>query len=239
MSVKKHYDEHLAYFYEWMTGDFDARQSESEEYFISCGIKPEYDGRAIDLGAGHGIHTISLAKLGFKVDAIDFNSLLLDKLEQRSNDLAINTFKKDFRDFSSIDVNPELIICMGDTLAHLESFTELDDFLINCSRSLHNNGKLVVSFRDYGITLSGQDSFIPVKSDENRILTCILTYHDDKVVVTDQLYEKSDQGWVQKVSSYKKIRLTKQGVKDALARADFKLVDEQIKSGQIYLTLSK
>ncbi|MEL7003405.1 MAG: hypothetical protein AAFN93_11810, partial [Bacteroidota bacterium] len=60
-----------------------------------------------------------------------------------------------------------------------------------------------------------------------------------KVVVTDQLYEKSDQGWVQKVSSYKKIRLTKQGVKDALARADFKLVDEQIKSGQIYLTLSK
>jgi len=44
--------------------------------------------------------------------------------------------------------------------------------------------------------------FIPVKSDDNKILNCILEYDNDKVKVTDLLHEKTPKGWKQKESSY-------------------------------------
>jgi hypothetical protein len=55
--------------------------------------------------------------------------------------------------------------------------------------------------------LNDQQRFIPVKSDENRILTCILDYETEKVKVTDLLLEKTKNGWNQKVSSYRKVRI--------------------------------
>ncbi len=55
--------------------------------------------------------------------------------------------------------------------------------------------------------LIGNQRFIPVKSDEERILTCFLEYEAKRVIVTDLLHEKTDQGWIQKVSSYHKVRI--------------------------------
>lgn len=65
-----------------------------------------------------------------------------------------------------------------------------------------------MSFRDYSNELKNEQRFIPVKSDDKRILTCILEYETDKVKVTDLLYEKTEKGWQQKVSSYEKVRIT-------------------------------
>ena len=76
MSVKEHYDRHLGKFYSWMAGDFEAEQSLFQKFLYENKIVPASSKKAIDLGAGHGIQSVSLAMMGFEVTAVDFSEQL-------------------------------------------------------------------------------------------------------------------------------------------------------------------
>ena len=56
-----------------MVGNFSEKQQTQEDFFIRNGITPKGNKVAIDIGAGNGLQSISLAKLGFEVIAVDFN----------------------------------------------------------------------------------------------------------------------------------------------------------------------
>lgn len=206
-TVKEHYDNHLANFYAWMTGDFQTKADEFKTFLQNNNIKPASTKIAIDLGAGHGIQSIPLAQLGFQVIAIDFNQQLLHELKANAGSLDIKTVNDDIRNIEHFAHNPGLVVCGGDTLSHLAGKEEVKAFLQDIAQSLTTNGKLILSFRDYTTPLTGTARFIPVKSDDSRILTCILDYEDDSVNVTDLLHERIDNTWHQKVSTYKKVRL--------------------------------
>lgn len=49
----------------------------------------------------------------------------------------------------------------------------------------------LLSFRDYSVPLQDEKRFIPVRSDEGRILTCFLEYSEDSVLVHDILHERA------------------------------------------------
>jgi SAM-dependent methyltransferase len=207
MTVKEHYDNHLGRIYSWMTGDFQTKTNEFRGFLIDNSIKPISNKIAIDLGAGHGIQSIPLADIGFKVLAVDFNQELLDELKTNAKDLDITLINDDIKKVKTFAEKPELIVCCGDTLSHLNNKTDVNSFISDIIKSLEKNGKLIFSFRDYSNELIGIDRIIPVKSDETKILTCILDYEKEFVNVTDLLHERTDNIWKQKVSTYKKVRL--------------------------------
>ena len=208
MTVKEHYDKHLGNIYSWMTGDFEIKQKEFRNFLQENAIIPTSGKIAIDLGAGHGIQSVALAKLGFNVIAVDFNDQLLAELKINAKDLKIEILNDDIKKVKQFaKIEPELIICCGDTLSHLDNKNNIKEFIKDISNTLTKNGKIVLSFRDYSSELTGDDRFIPVKSDETKILTCILDYDKETVRVTDLLYEKTETGWKQKVSSYLKVRI--------------------------------
>jgi hypothetical protein len=231
MTAKEHYDNHLGDFYVWMAGDFEAKQIVHQQFLQAHNILPISTGYAIDLGAGHGIQSVSLAMLGFKVKAIDFNRQLLTELKKNSIHLDIEVIEDDIRSIiKHADPPPELIICWGDTLTHLESTVEIEQLLSDCCDALTIDGKLIISFRDYTIELLGDDRFIPVNSDECRILTCVLEYFPEQVSVTDLLYTKEESGWQQKVSSYHKVRLQPAAVINHLAQCGMKITFDGIEN---------
>jgi len=225
MDVKEHYDTHLADFYSWMTGRFEQKQQEQQDYFLHHGIVPFAAGTAIDLGAGHGIQSVSLAKLGFKVMAIDFSIQLLGELKQNSEGLTVEAINGDIRFVKNYAIlQPELIVCAGDTITHLSSIQEIQQLIKDCAAILTGQGKLVLSFRDYTHALSGNDRFIPVKSDKNTILTCCLDYTEDMVQVTDLLYTRQDGSWQQRVSSYSKVRVSPDQIAGFLESSGFQIL---------------
>lgn len=208
MTVKEHYDHHLAPVYSWMAGDFYEKTGDFKQFLKDQLIQPQSTKIAIDLGAGHGIQSIPLAEMGFQVIAVDFNEQLLEELKLHAHGLPIVTIQDDLKKVATFAKDPELIVCCGDTLTHLANRDEVEEFLRNAADALVNHGRLVLSFRDYSQPLTGLNRIIPVKSDANRILTCILDFETDFVTVTDLLHEKSTAGWIQKVSSYQKVRLS-------------------------------
>jgi 2-polyprenyl-3-methyl-5-hydroxy-6-metoxy-1,4-benzoquinol methylase len=213
MTVKQHYDQHLGNFYSWMAGDFNTLQQQFEKFLKEQNIFPFSTKVAFDLGAGHGIQSVSLAHLGFRVKAIDFNEQLLMELKAQANGLAVETVQADMRQFRKYVTDmPELIICWGDTLTHLDSKADIYQLIQDISHTLPKGGKLLLSFRNYTNALNGDNRFIHVKSDEQRIVTCFLEYFTDYIQVTDLLYEKNGHTWIQKVSSYTKTRITPEEV---------------------------
>ena len=186
--VKNHYDTHLGDFYSWMIGDFETKQNEHQQFLEENNVVPTSTKIALDLGAGNGIQSVSLAKLAFEVKAIDFNKQLLAELGTNRQNLPIEIIEGDIRFVKNYAApKPELIICWGDTLAHLENFAEIERLISDCAEILADNGKLILSFRDYSNALVGDERFIAVKNDDTKILTCILDYEESKVRVTDLL----------------------------------------------------
>lgn len=228
MTVKEHYDEHLGYFYSWMLGDFSTKANEFKKFLDDNSISPNTTKIAIDLGAGNGIQSVPLSEQGFKVIAVDFNEQLLSELHSNSKKSDITIINDDIRKVKSFAEHPELVVCCGDTLSHLDSKQEIETFISDIAGSLIDKGKVIFSFRDYSTALTGADRFIPVKNDESKILTCILDYKDDYVFVTDLLYEKTDAGWQQKVSTYKKVRLLTNDIISYLSLNGFSISFNQI-----------
>jgi 2-polyprenyl-3-methyl-5-hydroxy-6-metoxy-1,4-benzoquinol methylase len=240
MKTKEHYDNHLGKFYSWMIGDFDTRANEQFMFFKSHAILPHDNRLAIDLGCGNGIQSIALAKLGFNVNAIDFNQQLLSELHKRIDNHPITIHQTDILNFEeTIENQAEFIGCMGDTISHFSSIDEIRKIIKTIYSKLTDSGKIVLSFRDYSVALNGENRFIPVKSDDHQILTCFLEYSDDKVNVTDLLYANENGKWIQKVSSYQKVRISESKIKEILSAQGFKIESCEIINRLVYIIASK
>jgi SAM-dependent methyltransferase len=219
MEVKDHYERHLAHFYSWMFGDFESKINENIAFFDLHQINPEGNTVCLDLGAGSGFQSLALAKKGFDVVAVDFSEVLLEELNARKGFLKVKTLQADILDFKAYsNYRPNLVVCMGDTLTHLPGKESIKRLIKTISAILQPEGKFVISFRDLSFELRGENRFIPVKSDHKRILTCFLEYFADHVEVYDLLNEYNMEAgtWDQKVSSYKKLRISKPEIEEML-----------------------
>ena len=240
MNAKEHYDSHLGNFYSWMLGDLPARQEEVYDFFLQHNIVPAATKVAIDLGAGNGLHTVPLAWLGFHVIAIDFNMQLLTELSHNAAGFNVDVVSADIRNVSYYaNRHPELITCMGDTLAHLDSMDDVETLIKDCTGMLAANGRLVLSFRDYSIPLEGDARLIHVRSDDNRRLTSFLEYGEQSVKVTDILYERNGDTWQQKESSYTKVRLSPAMVTDILQQQGMDIIFRESIAGMHTIITSK
>src|SRR5262247_4082601 len=129
----------------------------------------------VDLGAGFGMHAIPLARAGARVIAVDSSAHLLAELTRLAAGLDVTTVHDDLLSFRAhVTAKADAVLCMGDTLTHLPEHTHVDFLVQEVHEALAPGGHFVLSFRDYSVPLEGDARFIPVRSDERRILTCFL-----------------------------------------------------------------
>lgn len=171
---------------------------------------PGTGGLAVDLGAGFGMHAIPLARAGYEVIALDTSEQLVESLQHLGQGLAIQTHVADlmrFPDYLPAGRKADLILCMGDTLAHLPEPALVERLARLAAQSLGPAGKFVADFRDYTALPADAARFIPVRSDDELILTCFLEDRGATVAVHDLLHRRTDQGWRLQVSQYTKLKL--------------------------------
>lgn len=156
-TVADHYKNHLAPVYLWMAGGFDAAvsrgEAEIETVFpnLASGIK------AVDLGAGFGMHTIPLARRGCSVIAVDSSSILLEELREHAEALPVRAVEDDLLSFQRhLNSKANLVLCMGDTLTHLPELASVEKLFSLAAESLRSGGKFITTFRDYTSPLVGQ-----------------------------------------------------------------------------------
>jgi SAM-dependent methyltransferase len=229
--VADHYQRLLADCYSWMHGDFDARAERERVFLEQHGLRAPAAGAvdvALDLGAGSGHQSVALARLGWRVRAIDSSARLLDELRRRAASLDVAAevvaIQDDLSDFARhLDGPAGAIVCMGDTLTHLPSVESVRRLFADARAALAASGALVLTYRDLSRALEETDRFIPVRADDDRILTCFLEYLPEVVRVHDLLYRRTPEGWRLEKSWYPKLRLAAADVERWLGEAGFTL----------------
>jgi hypothetical protein len=239
-SVEEHYENLLALYYSWMYGGFDANFEKNRTFFHRHGVRPVRSGVAVDLGAGCGFQSIPLAEVGFRVIAIDLSHTLLAQLTQQAKDLPIVTIQDNllaFRKHSPAQV--EVIVCMGDTLTHLDTLEEVRDLIQTVHAVLGHEGLLILGFRDMTVTLTGLDRFIPVRSDAQRIFTCFLEFEKEHVKVHDIVYERADDQWNMRKSFFRKLRISQAWIEECWQKVGFAVESHDINHGMVTMLARK
>ncbi|CAB3767995.1 MULTISPECIES: class I SAM-dependent methyltransferase [Burkholderia] len=235
--VTRHYDGLLAAHYSWMQGATLAdKAAEQAALLAALGLGAEPAGIAVDLGCGPGYQSVALLTLGYeRVIAVDTSRDLLAELAAAAPGDRVEPVLSDLRDLPALVERGSAgaIVCMGDTLTHLERHEDVLALYRDAYDALKPGGRLVLTFRDLSRELAGLERFIPVRADDTRIMTCVLDYEPDGVVVTDLIHVREDAGWVLHKSSYRKLRLSPATQVAALQRIGF-VVDHDRAAGRMY-----
>jgi SAM-dependent methyltransferase len=239
-TVTEHYENHLAPVYLWMAGGFDAAVSRGESEIDAVCPNSSNGLTVVDLGAGFGMHSIPLAHRGYSVVAIDSSPKLLGVLQDHIETLPIQTVEDDLLAFQKhLNTKAQLILCMGDTLTHLSELQSVEQLFSLVAESLHTDGTFITTFRDYTSPLVGDGRFIPVRSDNDRIMTCFLEYSPDYVTVHDVLHERNGSTWQLRVSAYRKLRLSPEWVSTVLQAKGFAVRIEPGLAGMVRVVADK
>jgi SAM-dependent methyltransferase len=229
--VQRHYDSLLAAHYSWMNGAEPAEKAvEQAKILVDLGVGKGTKRMAVDLGCGPGYQSLALASLGYEsVLAIDGSRDLLAELDAARADDRIKTVLADLRSFPTMVErgSANVITCMGDTLTHLENKADVLKLYRDAYDALAPGGNLVLTFRDLSQELVGLDRFLPVRADDHRIMTCVLEYEPESVVVNDLIHVRENSGWTLHKSSYRKLRLSPSEQVAELARIGFSVDHDQ------------
>jgi len=239
-TAKEHYKNHLAKYYSWMSGGFTKKLEENRKFFKDHNVWPHGSGVAVDLGAGSGFQSIPLAELGYQVIAIDLSSHLLAELKENAKDLSIEIINDDLLNFSKhCPDTVELVVCMGDTLTHLNTHQNIREYLKRVYSALEMGGQVILTFRDLTSELKDLGRFIPVRNNANTVFTCFLEFEKDYVKVHDIIYERKHNKWELKKSVFNKIRISPKWIRELLQEFGFKVEAYDIHNGIVCIIAHK
>lgn len=235
-TITDHYENLLAERYVWMLGGVSEALARNEALVDTLGLSPVggEPARALDLGGGPGFFAIALARRGFVVDLVDTSAHLLARARAEAGDLDVHTHLADLREFlGHADGGYQVIACLGDTLTHLPSRDDVAATFRGARERLAPGGRLILTYRDLSHALTGTDRILPVRSDADRVFTCLLEHGGDHVQVTDIVYERGDEGWALHKSTYPKQVLPRAWVEQSLVALSLDVEVESTPSGML------
>tara|TARA_Y100000588_G_scaffold156420_1_gene170467 strand:- start:12444 stop:13187 length:744 start_codon:yes stop_codon:yes gene_type:complete len=236
-----HYKHLLARHYTRLNGGLEPNVERALGIFAEAGLVPGTDDLAVDLGCGSGFQLLALARLGYRVLAIDLSEELPEELRRSSSEFPIQTIEDDLLHFERhLDATPSLIVCMGDSIAHLDGLEAIQLLFHDVYICPDPKGRFLVNFRDTGVELEGEERVTPVRSDANTVFTCFLEFHPESVTVNDLVYERNGDAWEFYHGSYRKVRLGSTAVHDLFATtAGFEIASSRIEGGFVTVAARK
>ncbi len=225
LSAIEHYQTFLADHYTWMSGPYVDKVAHQRNLLMRSRIVLGTTREALDLGCGPGAQSVALAELGFSVTAIDANAQLLEELRNHAGNLPIRTVLHDLCALASCSALPaqaDVAVCLGDIIPHLPSTQCITTLFKQVSGLLPPHGRI-----------------IPIRGDNERIMTCFLEYEPETVIVHDLIYVRQGEGWDLRKSSYRKLRLSLLWVCTQLEAQGFTVLSREQTAGVWTVVASK
>jgi glycine/sarcosine N-methyltransferase len=192
--------EYYPYFYrDWET------QLEREGLSLRAVFRNKGVIRVLDASCGAGTQSVSLARLGFEVVAVDPSAGMLKKAGDiaQQYDVAdkIEFAQSDFLGLADAVKGPfDAVISKGNALPHLLLDDEIESTLLILYELLRPGGMLVIGMRDFGPFMETRPRFIPgfinTDADNTEFITFDIWEWEEgpPVIATQNLYIVNGRG---------------------------------------------
>jgi glycine/sarcosine N-methyltransferase len=147
--------------------------------FVKDSFSNTHDITLLDVGCGTANLCISLAPHFKKIIGIDPDESMLDIAREKAKAVKVAL---DFLALGMLDIEKHFnsldgILCLGNTLVHLNSKEEILAFLKQARSALHQDGKLLMQIINYDRIIDRDIRFLP--TIENDGIKFIRNYHYD------------------------------------------------------------
>ncbi len=154
-------------------------------------------GPLLDVAAGTGNHAVALAKLGYRVTATDLDEHMVTKIHEKAvhNDVSITAFPLAMQQLDQLNAqNFITIICIGNSLVHLESIQKVKKAITDMFYLLQINGKLIIQVVNYDRILQEETTELPlIKHETEQISFRRLYKHEaNKIIFRGELFIQNE-----------------------------------------------
>lgn len=181
-------------------------------------------GNVLDLASGTGNYSIALAKEGYKVAAVDLDEDMVKHVETK-NKVEGTSVTPHVLDMKSIDEFGEStydgIVCIGNSLVHLNSGEEIKELLKKMYNLLRNNGAAILQIVNYDRVLKYHVKELPLIDRPESGVKFIRNYdiEDGKVLFKTKLVIRGERTYDNCIKLYP---LQSQELVNYLKEAGFK-----------------
>jgi SAM-dependent methyltransferase len=185
----------------------------------------------LDAATGTGMHAIALAQLGFQSSGADISTGMIDRAVQNAASAKVDV-KFAHAGFGSLAQvfglhNFSAILCLGNSLPHLLSQSDLDAALADFASCLQPGGLLIIQNRNFDAVLGNHDRWMEPQThseaDVDWIFQRFYDFNPDGLLTFNLVTLKriGKENWTQKVVSSLLRPLLKDDLLSALEQSGF------------------
>lgn len=161
----------------------------------------------LDLAAGTGNYSIALSKLGFKVVAVDLDDEMIRKIQAKNDEekTSVKPYKLDMKNIHEIkSCKFDGIICIGNSLVHLENIGEIRNVLEKMYSLLSDNGVVILQIVNYDRVLKNGVKELPLINRPEHGVRFIRNYElkDEKILFKTKLIIDNQKSYENCVKLY-------------------------------------
>ncbi|GAA3194756.1 MULTISPECIES: class I SAM-dependent methyltransferase [Streptomyces] len=131
--------------------DWDRRRASEQDFFVEL-LRGAEAHRVLDVAAGTGYHSITLAQQGFDVTAADGSAEMIERTRRNAeaHGQSFRVLQADWRTLRQhLDGRYDAIVCLGSSLPHLFQEDDRRAVLAEFHEALNPGGVLIVDHRNF------------------------------------------------------------------------------------------
>lgn len=153
------------------------------------------DGESVlEVACATGGYAAALAQLGFDVTAMDGKSSMVEACKKRveKDNIQMDVVQKSMVQVKELEKVFDLVYCIDNSMAHLNSMEDMEKFLTGCFKVLRPDGRLVIQIANYDRILNEHITSLPtimINSVEELSYRRLYAYQkdSDKILYTRKL----------------------------------------------------
>ncbi|WP_093802504.1 bifunctional 2-polyprenyl-6-hydroxyphenol methylase/3-demethylubiquinol 3-O-methyltransferase UbiG [Streptomyces sp. Wb2n-11] len=131
--------------------DWDRRRASEQDFFMEL-LNGAEARRVLDVAAGTGYHSVTLAQHGFDVTAADGSAQMIEQTRRNAEQhgQSFRVIQADWRSLREhVDGRYDAIVCLGSSFPHLFQETDRRAVLAEFYEALNPGGILIVDHRNF------------------------------------------------------------------------------------------
>jgi glycine/sarcosine N-methyltransferase len=137
----------------------------------------------LDAATGTGMHAIALAQLGYQASGADISRGMVERARINANSAGVQA-RFEIAGFGTLAQtfgvgHSDAVLCLGNSLPHLLSRTELDQALVDFAKCLKPGGLLLIQNRNFDAVIANHERWMdPQSHTEGKVEWIFQRFYD-------------------------------------------------------------